>query len=99
MDRHTDITMSGSIQHLIMGGYNAGSPEAHNVLTLMRSVVDHLDLTYLTLVSLNKTIILNSSYRKNRTGEHWDLGGVVHDVIDRVHKTNTNEAVGGWVGG
>ena len=88
-----DITMSGSIQRFLLGGYGAGSPEALEVLDLMRSTVDHLDLTYLTLVSLKQTIILNSSYRKNRTGETWNLAGVVSEVIDRVNKTNTNEAV------
>ena len=88
-----DITMSGSIQRFLLGGYGAGSPEALEVLDLMRSTVDHLDLTYLTLVSLKQTIILNSSYRKNRTGETWNLAGVVSEVIDRVNKTNANEAV------
>jgi len=64
-------------------------------------------LSYLsTTVSLNGTIILNSSYRKNRTGESWDLGGVVHHILDRAKTTNSDSAVrtreeeewggGGW---
>jgi len=45
---------------------------------------------------LNGTIILNSSYRKNRTGESWDLGGVVHHILDRAKTTNSLDAVSQW---
>lgn len=56
-------------------------------------MLDHMDLTYLTLVSLKKRIILNSSYRKNRSGASWDLAGAVAKVINQAQTTMGEEAV------
>lgn len=65
----TDMALPGTIQRYLKGGYYPGDPEGKATLKLMRSMLNHLDLSMLHLVSLNRTIIMNSSYRKNRTGQ------------------------------
>lgn len=74
--------MPGIIQDYLVGGYGPDSAEAQATQALLRNAASQLQFEYLTLVSpQNSTIILNSSFMRNRTGQVFNPAGLVSAVV------------------
>jgi len=73
-----------TIQRFLAGGYGHQSVEGQATLELLRKASSSLQLEYMELVSFDRKIIMNTSYRNNRTGQGWQTGDIVHDMIDEL---------------
>jgi len=60
--------MPGTLQEFLTQGYSPHSPQGKATLLLLRKAAMDLSMEYVTVVSKNNTIILNTSFHKNRTG-------------------------------